>query len=444
MSFDVGIYADHALLYKNGKLFIERSVFMGVRAGIIEALETTTDASALKKQCKEFVEAKNKLLMPGLINGHTHLPMSLMRGLSDDETFSDWLFKTIVPLEGKLVDEKFVKLGTELSALECIRFGTTTVADMYYFVNQVAQVWDLAGLRGILAGPFVDFPVPDSKNDPQQPERILKENIEKYQSHPRIRPAVGPHAPYTCSDETLKRARSYSDKFGIPFHIHVSETAHEVKESIEKHGMTPVARLEKLGCLQGNTIMAHCVHLSDEDIELIVKRKSSVIYNPESNMKLGSGIARIPELLKAGVKVGLGTDGSASNNNLNLFEEMDSGAKLQKVKNGDCTAMTADTVLKLATIDGARALGLEKEVGSLEVGKRADFLLIDLNYPHFQPLSNIISHLAYSSTGLEVSSVYVEGKKLFENGKYTTLDQSRIFAEAEQMRGVLTETLASL
>lgn len=442
--FDLGIYADYAILYKNEKLVVEKSVFMGVTAGKIAAIEIAPDVSALKTKCKEFVSTKSKLLMPGLVNGHTHVPMSLFRGFSDDEPFTDWLFKTIVPLEGKLVDEKFVKLGTELSALECIRFGTTTISDMYYFANKVAQVWDQAGLRGILCEPFVDFPVPDSKNDPSLPEKILMENIEKYKSHSRIHPGVGPHAPYTCGDETLKKAAAYSEKYGIPIHIHVSETAHEVKDHIEKHGMSPVARLDKLGCLKCNTIMAHCVHLSDEDIALIQKSGASAIYNPESNMKLGSGIARIPEMLKAGLKVGMGTDGAASNNNLNLFEEMDVAAKLQKVKHGDTTALTAEAVLKLATIDGARALGLEKETGSLEVGKSADFLLVDMDHPHFQPLSNIISHVAYSATGLEVSSVYVEGKKLFGNGQYTTLDKDRIFKEVEQMRGVLTQTLASL
>jgi 5-methylthioadenosine/S-adenosylhomocysteine deaminase len=384
--------------------------------------------------------------MPGLVNAHTHLPMSLFRGLADDHPFNEWLFQTILPLETSLVCPEFVRAGTELSLLECIRTGTTTVCDMYYFEDVVADAMDRSGVRGLAGQALIDFPVPDDRKDQGTPltgPLAMIESMElRYQGHSRVRPAIAPHAPYSCSDETLLKARDAALASGVPLTIHLAETEHEVRESLKNYGKTPTRRLADLGILALKPICAHGVHLNDEDIELLAASGASVVYNAESNMKLGSGVARIPKLLEAGVTVAIGTDGPASNNDLSILRELDTGAKLQKLVNHSNTAMTAAQALRLATWEGARALGLGAQIGSLEVGKKADLIALDLQRPHLQPIHDLVSHVVYSATGQEVEWVLCDGRVLYEPAGFTTLDAPAIIARAGEWALKIREHLA--
>ncbi|MBC7395916.1 MAG: amidohydrolase family protein [Bdellovibrionales bacterium] len=443
MQFDLGVRAKHLLPMKDGTGDVHADYFIGVKAGIIT--EVGPYRASHLKETAQFIDGSDHLVIPGLINGHTHLAMSLFRGFEDDVPFHDWLFKTIFPLEAKLVDEKFVRLGTELSALECIRFGTTTVNDMYFFSGVTAQVLDHAGMRAIVAWPFIDFPTPDEKHLgdtalSSRPERFL-EFFEKYKGHPRIRAALGPHAPYTCSDELIRMVTQLSHQHQVPVHMHVCETCREVDESVQVYGKTPVQRLYDLGALHNRFYAAHGVHLSDAEVALFVETGASIIYNPDSNMKLSSGIAPIAKYRKAGIPIALGTDGAASNNDLSLFGAMDLGTKLQKLSGQHNTAMVALDALNLATYEGARALGLSSLVGSLEIGKRADFVVLRTDLPHVKPLYSVLSQLVYAYQGLEVDTVVCDGKVLLNRGKFTTLDEVSIYAQVEEMRKNVSQSL---
>jgi 5-methylthioadenosine/S-adenosylhomocysteine deaminase len=352
----------------------------------------------------------------------------------------------VFPVEAKWVDSEFVEVGVSLSALECIRFGTTTVNDMYFFTESAAKVLDAAGLRATLAWPFMDFPVPDEKHLGDQALSGRADRFrtfyEQYRNHPRIRPALGPHAPYTCSDELIREVTALSAKYQVPVHMHVSETEKEVRESVAKYGKTPGQRLYDLGALHSRFFAAHGVHLTEEEILLFRKTGASVIYNPDSNFKLGSGIAPIVKFRKAGVECALGTDGSASNNDLSLFGAMDLGTKAQKVAHHDSTAMVALDALNLATYEGARALGLGDLVGSLETGKRADLILIRTDLPHLMPMHSVLSQLVYACQGLEVDTVICEGRVLLDQGRFQTLEPATIYAEVERIRLKLARELA--
>lgn len=436
--FELGIRCDYLLSMANGSSQVGRDYFLGIVGDKIAAVAPWAEKPW---KTKRLIDAKNKVVMPGLINGHTHLAMSLFRGLADDHPFSDWLFNYILPLEAKLVDPAFVRVGTTLAALESIRFGVTTVCDMYFFADIVADVLEHAGLRALVSEAITDFPSPDDKQLNGKKYEIIDKMREKYSQNARIIPCLGPHTPYTCSDETLKTVRTYSEKQGMPIVIHVSETRNEVEESLKKYSKTPVSRLFDLGILAHKTVCAHCVHVTDQDIELMAKSKASAIYNPESNMKLGAGVAPIPKLLRAGVAVGIGTDGAASNNDLSIFREMDSGAKLQKLSHENNAAITAIQILRLATLEGARALNIDQNVGSLEEGKLADIILVDLLYPHMQPVHDIASQLVYSATGMEVDTVICNGKILMENSKMQTLDNHKIYREASQYQSIIQASL---
>lgn len=433
-SFDLAVRCDTLMTLAGGKCELQKDMFLGVKGAQIEEIQPWSSKYLDPKQVqvKRWVEAKGHLIMPSLINGHTHLPMTLYKGLADDHPFADWLFKTILPLERKLTNPEFVRVGTELAVLELIRNGVTTVADMYYFQDSIAEVIDQMGIRGFMGEAVFDSPTPDTEGAPGREWEIIDRMVEKYQGHSRVFPAFGPHATYSCNDATLKQLKKRSEKLGLPILIHVSETQHEVNESIKQYGMTPAERLNAFGLLQPGTVMAHCVHLTPKDIELVAQKGASIIYNPESNMKLGSGAAPVPDFLKAGIPTGIGTDGSASNNDLSLFREMDTGVKLQKLIRQDNTAMTAPQALSLATLGGARALGLEKRIGSLEVGKAADFIAIDLTLPHLQPLHEISSLLVYSCSGSEVQTVVCDGEVLLLEGKHTKADVSGILERVRE------------
>ncbi len=430
MNFDLIINAGTVLTCDDNNAWILKNKSIGIRDGIIEGI---ADTSSSNWTAKNIIDATNKLVMPGLVNAHTHLPMNFFRGLADDLPFQEWLFQYILPLEARLVSPDFVRMGTELAALELISLGTTSICDMYYFEDIVGDVLDKAGLRGCVGESIADFPMPDCKDAPKNNYKILDKMRERFANHPRIRTVLAPHAPYSCSDETLKEAMSYAEKYNLNFTIHVSETKHEVEECIKKFGKSPVKRLHDLGFLKHKSIFAHGVHLDDADIKLIADSKISIAYNPESNMKLGSGSCRVPALLKQGVTLGIGTDSVASNNDLNLFKEMDTGAKLQKLVNSDNTALTAKECLKMATFKGAEALHLEK-LGKIRNGYFADLIVLDMRKPWLEPQHDILAQLVYSCNGSEVETVICHGKVLMENKELKTLDQNKIFSNAASYR----------
>ncbi len=430
-SYDIAIRCGYLLTMKDRNTEVLEDQLIG-----IEGEKITFIGPWIKEgwTSKNFIDASKNAVMPGLINAHTHLPMSLFRGLADDLAFHDWLNKYILPLEGRLVNPEFVRLGAELSLLECIYSGTTTFADMYYFEDEIGDVIDRVGLRTLLGETVFDYAAPDNKKQDGGDYKILDRICEKYSSHPRISPCIAPHAPYTCSDDTLKKVLAYAQNKNIPIQIHVSETKREFDDSLSAYGKTPIKRLWDLGLLSHPSVLAHCVHLSDDDIKILASSKASPVYNPESNMKLGVGAAPIRKLLDSGIRVGIGTDGPASNNDLSLFKEMDAGTKLQKLASGNNTEMTATEALRMATIDGAKALGLESKIGSLEVGKLADVVVVNLRLPHMQPLHNLASQLVYSANGSEVLSVICHGKLLLDNKIPTTIKPESLFQEIAAYR----------
>ncbi|CAK0769355.1 5-methylthioadenosine/S-adenosylhomocysteine deaminase [Gammaproteobacteria bacterium] len=437
---DIGIRCDYFLPMTDGSPELQRDIFLGIRGSQIAEIKPWNPQTC---QARTWVQARRKVVLPGLINGHTHLAMSLFRGLADDHPFAQWLHETILPLEAALVNAEFVRVGTSLAALECIRMGVTTVNEMYFYTDVVANVLSAAGLRGFVGEAVTDFPSPADRENNGARYRIMEQIHEKYSTHERIQPSIGPHASYTCSDATILKARDFAYKKNLLIHIHVSETQEEVQSCLKSYGKTPVQRLRDLGLMAGKTVFAHGVHLSATDIDCIAETATAVIYNPESNMKLSSGVAPIHQLLERGIRVGIGTDGAASNNDLSLFREMDTGAKLQKLSQGNNTAMTAADALRLATIGGARALGIDQRVGSLEVGKLADVIVVDLNYPHLQPVHNIASLLVYSASGLEVDTVICHGTIILDNGQYQTMDAQKIITEAAYFQERIQEKLSA-
>ena len=425
--YDLGILCGTFLSMKDHSTDTSKNTFLAIKDGKIAYVGSENK----KTECEKFVDASDRFVMPGLVNAHAHLPMHLFRGLADDEPFDVWLWKNILPLEAKLVSPEFVRLGTEMALLETIRFGITSIYDMYYFEDDIADVCDKAGLRAIVGENFSSFPAPDDKDQKGNDLKIIERMIEKYKNHERITPMISPHAPYTCSDEKLIAARDLALKHGLDIGIHVSETKGEQEKSFADFGKSPVKRLHDLGLSDAPCIYAHCVHVSDEDIALMKAKNVRISHNPEANMKLGAGAAPVPKLLKAGLKVGIGTDSVASNNDFNLWKEMDFAAKLAKLSNSDNTAMTSKDALKMATSLGAQALGFNK-TGQLREGFEADFLILNLEEVNLKPVHSIPSLLVYSTTGAEVESVYCRGKELFHKGEFKTLDKKAIWDKSEK------------
>jgi len=372
---------------------------------------------------KRRLEYGHGLIMPGLINAHTHIAMTLFRGLADDLPLMEWLNEYIFPAERKLTAE-MVYWGSLLGCAEMILSGTTTFCDMYLFSDQVAEAANRAGIRAVVGEVLYDFPSPNY-GDLENGFRYTEELINKWEENPLISVAVEPHALFTCSPDLLKRARDLAERYSTPLIIHLSETEEEVKEIKRRYGCTPVRHLHNLGILDKRLIAAHCVILTEEDISLLAKYQVNVVHNPESNLKLASGIAPIPKLLESGITVALGTDGPSSNNDLDMFLEMGTAARIHKVKNLDPEIMKSEEVLKMATINGAIALGLN-EIGTLKAGKRADIIVIDLNRPHLIPIYNPYSHLVYSATGSDVITTIIDGKIIMENRELHTLDLDEI------------------
>jgi 5-methylthioadenosine/S-adenosylhomocysteine deaminase len=384
---------------------------------------------ASEYEASRTIDASDCLVMPGLVNAHTHAAMTCYRGMADDLPLMEWLNRYIFPAETES-DGDQVYWSTLLACAEMFRSGTTTFFDMYLFEGKVADAAKEAGIRALVGEVLYDFPSPNY-GPIEKGLEYTESLINRWQGDNLIRVAVEPHALYTCSPQVLARCRDLAESHGAPLGIHLSENQSEIEEVSKRYGRRPVAHLDNLGLLSSNLIACHCVYLTEAEMDLLAERGVRVVHNPESNMKLASGVAPIPDLLKRGVPVGLGTDGCASNNNLDLFQEMDFAAKLHKVHRLDPTVMPAETVLEMATLGGARVLGMEEEIGSLEVGKKADVIVVDLNRPHLQPVYNVVSQLVYAATGADVRDVIIDGRMVMQNRRILTLDEEEILSEAK-------------
>src|ERR1044072_6126428 len=390
---------------------------------------------------RQRINAGGKVITPGLINGHTHVPMVLFRGLADDLDLQEWLKEYIFPAAAKNVTEEFVRVGARLGLAEMIRGGTTTYCDMYYFEDAIADETAKAGVRGVLGETVIDFPVADNKTNAEG-MAYVERFVKKWQGNDLIVAAVAPHAPYTVSEEHLKAIRAFSDRSGAPIVTHISETKREVDDSIKAKGAGPVDYLERIGFLNDRVIAAHMVWPSEGEIGTLKRLGVGVVHNPQSNMKLASGVAPVPKMMAAGVRVGLGTDGAASNNDLSMWEEMDTAAKLHKVFSGDPKVMSAQEAFELATIRGAAALHLEKEIGSIEKGKRADLVLVDRDALNQIPLYNIYSDLVYATKASDVQTVIINGKVVMRDRRLLTLDEAAIKESARVFRERIIKSLA--
>ena len=389
---------------------------------------------------REVVNAAGKVVIPGLINGHTHVPMTLFRGIADDLDLQEWLTKYIFPAEAKNVTEDFVRAGTRLGLAEMIRSGTTTYCDMYYFEDAIADETSKAGMRGVLGETVIDFPVADNKTNAEA-MTYVERFINHWKGNALIIPAIAPHAPYTVSEDHLKAARAFSDRTGAPIVIHISETRREVDDSIKSKGASPIDYLARIGFLNDRVIAAHVVWPTQEELGLLKKLGVGVVHNPQSNMKLASGVAPVPDMLKNDLAVGLGTDGAASNNDLNLWEEMDTAAKLHKVFTKDPKVVSAQEAFEMATIRGARALHLEKEIGSIEPGKRADLVVVDVDDLNQTPFYNIYSDLVYAAKAGDVRTVIIEGRIVMLDRRLLTLNEETIKADARRYREKIVQSV---
>lgn len=418
---------------ENGAVAIrgERVAAVGTRSEILRRFEA-----------RQRLDRPEAILLPGLITTHAHAPMSLLRGIADDLKLQEWLEKYIFPAEVKNVNPEFVRWGTRLACLEMALGGVTTYADMYYFEEIVAEVTAQAGLRGVLGETIINFPVPDAKT-PAEGLARTETFIRRFQNDPLIVPAVAPHALYTNTEETLRASRALANRYGVPLITHLSETRKENDDCRAKWGISPTAVFDKYGVFAGKTLVAHAVWVDEADRAILRERGVGVAHCPSSNTKLASGVAPVVAMLDAGLAVGLGTDGPAgSNNDFNLFEEMDLAAKLQKVASGDPRVLPARQALEMATILGARAMSLDKEIGSIEPGKRADMITVSLDEPNGVPMYDVYSQLVYALKASDVRDVMVNGRLIVRERQSLTLDRATILTKAGQMRAAIAASVA--
>ncbi|SFM39639.1 amidohydrolase [Thermodesulforhabdus norvegica] len=397
--------------------------YVAVHDGKIVGVGPGNPPEVFGKNAREIVKSTGCVVLPGLVNAHTHAAMTIFRGIADDLPLMEWLQKHIFPAESKLTEE-WVYWGTLLGCAEMIAGGTTCFCDMYLFESAVAKAADESGMRALVGEVLYDFPSPNY--GPPEKGILYTENlIKEWQGHGRVRIAVEPHATYTCSPELLRKCRELANRFEAPLVIHLSETLDEVEKCRSDYGCTPVEHLNRLGIFDNHTIAAHCVHLTDEDIRILQEKGVYAVHNPQSNLKLASGVSPLPKLMSSKVKVALGTDGPASNNDLDMFGEMDTCAKLHKAVFRDPTVLPARDVLALATINGAEALGFQR-VGRLKEGFFADLIILDFRKPHLTPCYDPVSHLVYAVRSSDVRDVMVNGRWIFRNGEHITLDVEKI------------------
>jgi 5-methylthioadenosine/S-adenosylhomocysteine deaminase len=392
-------------------------------------------------QARNRLDRPDAIIGPGLIDTHTHAPMSLLRGIADDKRLQEWLEHYIFPAETRNVNAEFVRWGTRLACMEMALYGTTTFADMYYFEDALAETTKEAGLRGVLGQTIIGFPAPDYKT-PEDALSGTEKFLARFHNDPLIVPAVAPHSVYTVPEDILKASRQLANRYEAPLLIHLSETKKENEDLLAKRNMTPTRLLESLGVLNGRTLGAHGIWLDDADLEILQRNRTGLAHCPTSNTKLASGIARVFDILTRGMNMGLGTDGFAgSNDGADLMQEMGLAAKLQKVTRMNPEILPAWQVLEMATIIGARALGMEKQIGSLEVGKLADLIAVSLSGPNAVPMYNPYSLLVYSLKATDVSDVMVNGRQIVLSRRMLTLDRTKVMAKAFNYRGSISDSL---
>jgi 5-methylthioadenosine/S-adenosylhomocysteine deaminase len=428
-TYDIVVYHG-ALLTANRTFDVFEKGLVCIKDGRLERVEAEGSGQVLPS-ARKIIDARGGIIMPGLVNTHTHAPMSLFRGLADDLPLMTWLNDHIFEAEGRWLNPETVYQATCLSCAEMLLSGTTTFCDGYFFEDSVAEAVKASGMRAILGQGIVDFPAPGVP----QPAKNIAEAVRfigKWQGRtPLIDPGLFCHSPYTCSEETLSKARRVADETDTLFQIHVAETQTEVREIQEKHGLSPVQYLEKIGILDPRTLVVHAIWVDDADIASMARRNVGVSVTTESEMKLASGVPPVPAFLRKGLAVGIGTDGCASNNNLDMFREMDFLAKLHKVKNLDPTVLPAEQVLLLSTRSGAEAIGLGDRTGSLEVGKRADLITVQTHRPHLTPLYNPASHLVYAASGGDVQDVIIDGQLVVRDRTILTIKVEEVMAAIE-------------
>jgi len=421
---------DCTIVTMDNKQPIVEKGFLTIKNGQITEMGKKSRAS-LSFRAEETINGEGKVALPGLVNCHTHAAMTLFRGAAEDQQLDQWLRDTIWPLEARLKPNDVYE-GALLGCLEMIKSGTTCFADLYFHEDMVVKAVERAGLRAVLAPGIIEA------GDARRGGRMLKDAVgfvKKYNGFAdgRVKAQVGPHALYSCSPNLLRRVREAASKLGVGVHTHLAESMETARSLRAKYGLGEVELLERIGFLKGMDVLAaHCIHLSVEEMRLLARSGVRVAYNPVANMKLGMGAPRIFELLRLGVTVGIGTDGPASNNTLDMFESLKAAALLQKVSHTDPTVLPAETVLRMATIDGAKALGLDESVGSLEVGKRADLILVDFNKPHLTPRHNLYANLVYSARGSDVDTVVVDGKIIMEKRRVKTLNEVEVMQKAQR------------
>lgn len=429
------------LLLTNGKILTLNADDQRIERGAVaikgDAIVAIGPADELRTRmpAKKTLDVAGCVVMPGLINSHTHAAMTLFRGLADDLPLMDWLHHHIFPAEKKLTAE-MVYWGTLLACAEMVLSGTTTFCDMYLFEHKVAEAAHQAGMRALVGEVLYDFPSPHY-GPIENGLKFTESLIQQWQSDPLVRIAVEPHTPYTCSPQLLQECQALAERYQVPLIIHLSENQSEVDEILKRYGRRPVNQLETLGLLGPRLIADHCVALDENDIDLLAQNDVQVVHNPESNMKLVAGIAPVARMLQKGINVALGTDGCASNNDLDLFGEMDSCAKLHKVASLDSTVLPAQTVLQMAVKNGARALGLEGKVGELTAGKLADLIVVDFEKPHLTPSYDPLSQLVYAARGADVRHSIIHGRLVMEDRRLLTLDVDEVIYHARKLSRII-------
>ena len=424
--------ANNTILIKNA-IILDPEKDINVKKDLLikDDLIYKIDEEIAQDNVDKIIDAKDKILLPGFINTHTHLSMALFRGLADDLSLDEWLNDNIWPMEANL-NEYYCYIGALLGAVELIKSGTTTFSDMYFYMEDVAKAVEESGIRAVLSYGMIDF------GDEEKRKAEIEKNMNLFKNchntaDGRIKVFFGPHSPYTASEELLKEVRKLADENNIKIHIHVSETQKEIDDVSAEKGLRPFEYLDSIGFLGPDVLCAHCVWLSDEEIEIIKKHDVKISHNPCSNMKLASGIAPVKKLLDNDICVAIGTDGASSNNNLDIIEELKTASLLQKVSTLDPEALNSDEALAMGTIEGAKALGLDDEIGTIEVGKKADLILIDTNNANMIPdSSKLSSNIIYAANGFNVDTTICNGQILMENRQLTTLDEQDIYKKAKE------------
>jgi 5-methylthioadenosine/S-adenosylhomocysteine deaminase len=418
------------LLTMEDDLSVIKDGAVAVKDSIIKGVGTFAEISR-QYTSEKVLDGKGKVVFPGLINTHTHAAMVYFRGLADDLPLQEWLEKHIWPNEMKWLTSEFVDDAIELACLEMLKAGVTTYADMYFFEDTAGRKLEKIGMRGVLGSGIVDFPWKGVAESPDDYFRNAESLIKNWKDSELVTPCIAPHATFTCGPDNYKRAREMADKYNVPLHTHLAETQFEVAEIQKRHGKTPVEYLDSIGFLSERVFAAHCIWVTDREIEILAERKVGVSHCIESNLKLASGFAPVTKMLKAGVKIGLGTDGAASNNDLSILGEMSTAAKVHKAVSQDPTALDSKTALLMATRYGAEILGLGDKTGSLKPGKAADLVIVNLERPHLTPIYDIYSHIAYSMRPSDIETVMVNGRIVVNKGKLATADEEEILEKAK-------------